>query len=120
MRGGHGRERTTSEAFPLAGDDYANPGRRATAPRPAPRQYRWCDASKNGAMLLKNEPLDEEVDFLVEGIAKEVAVIGALCDSLHDRLESICGDVDGSCSSSRQDRHGGEPPFSSRVRPHPA
>jgi hypothetical protein len=85
------------------------------------RQHRdRLPGNTDGAMLPKNEPTDEEVDFLVEGIAKEVAVIGALCDSLHDRLESICGDVDGSCSSSRQDRHGGEPPSGSRFRPHPA
>jgi Tfp pilus assembly major pilin PilA len=39
-------------------------------------------------LLLTDEPIDEEVALLVEGIAEEVAVIGVLCDTLSDRLES--------------------------------
>jgi hypothetical protein len=38
--------------------------------------------------LRTDEPIDEEVALLVEGIAEEVAVIGVLCDTLSDRLES--------------------------------
>ena len=39
-------------------------------------------------LLLRDEPVDEELALLVEGIVEEVAVIGALCDTLRDRLES--------------------------------
>ena len=39
-------------------------------------------------LLLTDEPIDEEVALLVEGIAEQVAVIGVLCDTLSDRLES--------------------------------
>lgn len=46
----------------------------------------------NSAVLpLKDEPIDEEVAVLVEGMVEEVAVIGALCDILRDRLESVTG-----------------------------
>jgi hypothetical protein len=38
---------------------------------------------------LRDEPVDEEVALLVEGIVEEVALIGELCDTLRDRLESI-------------------------------
>jgi hypothetical protein len=40
-------------------------------------------------LLLRDEPVDEELALLVEGIVEEVAVIGALCDTLRDRLESV-------------------------------
>ena len=39
-------------------------------------------------LLLTDEPNDEEVALLVEAIAEEVAIIGVLCDTLSDRLES--------------------------------
>jgi hypothetical protein len=40
-------------------------------------------------LLPRDEPVDEELALLVEGIVEEVAVIGALCDTLRDRLESV-------------------------------
>jgi hypothetical protein len=40
-------------------------------------------------LLLRDEPVDEELALLVEEIVEEVAVIGALCDTLRDRLESV-------------------------------
>jgi hypothetical protein len=43
--------------------------------------------------LPTNGPVDEEVILLVEGIAEEVAVIGVLCDTLRDRLESVCSNL---------------------------
>jgi hypothetical protein len=43
-------------------------------------------------MLLTDEPIDEEVALLVEGIAEEVAAIGVLCDTLRDRLLNVSGD----------------------------
>ena len=45
--------------------------------------------------LLIDEPIDEEVALLVEGIAEEVAAIGVLCDTLRDRLLSVSTDLEG-------------------------
>jgi hypothetical protein len=46
-------------------------------------------------LLLTDEPIDEEVAILVEGIAEEVAAIGMLCDTLRDRLLSVSRDFEG-------------------------
>lgn len=53
------------------------------------------------ATLMKEEPNDEEVAILVDSIGKEVAVIDALCDTLHDRLESVRKSVSASASDVR-------------------
>jgi hypothetical protein len=53
---------------------------------------RLADNSHNPVMLLTDEPIDEEVALLVEGIAEEVAAIGVLCDTLRDRLLNVSGD----------------------------
>ena len=45
--------------------------------------------TKRPVLLPEEEPIDEEVVLLVEEIVEEVAVIGALCDTLRDRLESV-------------------------------
>jgi hypothetical protein len=49
---------------------------------------RFAGNSYSPVVLLTDEPIDEEVALLVEGIAEEVAAIGVLCDTLSDRLES--------------------------------
>ena len=45
--------------------------------------------TNSSVLPLRDEPVDEEVALLVEGIVEEVALIGELCDTLRDRLESI-------------------------------
>ena len=55
------------------------------------RRHRERLAGNNNSpvLLLTDEPIDEEVALLVEGIAEEVAAIGVLCDTLRDRLLSV-------------------------------
>jgi hypothetical protein len=55
------------------------------------RRHRERAAGKTNSPVLplRDEPVDEEVVLLVEGIVEEVALIGELCDTLRDRLESI-------------------------------
>ena len=50
---------------------------------------RLAGNNNSPALLLTDDPIDEEVAVLVEGIAEEVAAIGVLCDTLRDRLLSV-------------------------------
>jgi hypothetical protein len=55
---------------------------------------RLAGDTNSPVLPLRDEPIDEEVALLVEGMVEEVAVIGALCDTLRDRLESVTSGLD--------------------------
>ena len=58
-------------------------------------RQRLAGNNNSPALLLTDDPIDEEVAVLVEGIAEEVATIGVLCDTLRDRLLSVPKDLEG-------------------------
>jgi hypothetical protein len=59
------------------------------------RQRERLAGNTNSPMLSQRiEPIDEEVALLVEGMVEEFAIIGALCDTLRDRLESVTRGLD--------------------------
>jgi len=60
------------------------------------RRHRERFAGNTNSPVLPQrvEPIDEEVALLVEGMMEEFAVIGALCDTLRDRLESVTKGLD--------------------------
>ena len=53
------------------------------------RQHRERPAGQSLRGVPTNEPIDGEMAHLVDGIAQEVAIIGALCDTLRSRLDVI-------------------------------
>jgi hypothetical protein len=58
------------------------------------RRHRLAGNTSRPVLLLRDEPVDEEVTLLVEEIVEEVAVIGELCDTLRDRLERVTSGPD--------------------------